>query len=54
MNGDASNFITIVDNNGREKHQRIEYVSSDVRGETVYVTDGGLRYIHDSLSAKRR
>lgn len=54
MSDDAFDFITIVDNHGHEKHQRIEYIISDVRGEIVYVTDGGLRYIQDSLWAKRR
>ncbi len=47
-------FITIVDNAGREKQQRVEYVVTDVRGETVYVTRGGLRYIRDSLWVKGR
>jgi hypothetical protein len=47
-------FITIVDNAGREKQQRVEYVVADVRGETVYVTRGGLEYIRDSLWVKRR
>ena len=53
MNGDAYNFITIVDNNRHEKRQRIEYSIADVKGETVYITDGGLKYIHDSLWVKR-
>ena len=47
-------FITIVDNAGREKRQRVEYTVTVVRGETVYVTDGGLQYIRDSLWAKGR
>jgi len=47
-------YVTIVDNAGRKKRQRVEYTVTDVRGETVYVTSGGLRYIHDSLWAKRR
>jgi len=47
-------FVTIVDDAGRKKRQRIEYVVVDVRGETVYVTDGGLQYIRDSLWAKAR
>lgn len=47
-------FITIVDDAGREKRQRVEYTVTDVRGETVYVTSGGLRYIRDSLWAKGR
>jgi len=53
MNDDASTFITIVDNSGRAKRQRIEYSIADVQGETIYVTDGGLRYIQDSLWAKK-
>ena len=47
-------FVTIVDNAGREKRQRVEYTVTDVHDETVYITDGGLRYIRDSLWAKRR
>lgn len=47
-------FITVVDDAGHEKRQRIEYTVVDVRDETVYITDGGLQYIRDSLWAKRR
>ncbi|MFQ5342536.1 MAG: hypothetical protein ACE5F6_13410 [Anaerolineae bacterium] len=47
-------FITIVDNAGREKRQRVEYEVSDVHGETVYITSDGLKYIRDSLWVKRR
>lgn len=47
-------FVTVVDNAGRERRQRVEYIVSDVRDETVYVTDGGLRYIRDSLWIKKR
>ena len=41
--------ITIVDNKGRERVQRVEYVVLDVRGEKVYVTADGLAYTEDSL-----
>ena len=44
--------ITIVDNKGRERVQRVEYVVLDVRGEKVYVTADGLAYAEDSLEAK--
>ena len=47
-------YIAIVDNAGREKRQRVEYAVTDVRGETVYVTSEGLKYIRDSLWAKAR
>ena len=53
MHDDASDFITIVDNHRYEKRQRVEYIIVDVQDEIVYITDGGLRYIHDSLWAKR-
>jgi hypothetical protein len=52
MSDEAPEFITIVDNAGREKHQRVEYVVSDVHDETVYVTSEGLNYIRDSLWIK--
>jgi hypothetical protein len=47
-------FITVVDNAGHEKRQRVEYTVTDVRGEAVYITSGGLRYIRDSLWIKGR
>lgn len=48
----AEEYITIVDNKGRERIQRVEYVVSDVRDETVYVTVDGLIYARDSLARK--
>jgi len=54
MGQDPPVFITIIDNTGREKRQRVEYTVADIHGETVYVTSGGLRYIRDSLWAKGR
>ncbi len=47
-------FITVVDNAGRERHQRVEYLVTDVRDEEVYVTSDGLQYVRDSLQAKSR
>ena len=47
-------YITVVDNAGRQRHQRVEYTVHDVRHELVYVTAEGLRYIKDSLWAKSR
>lgn len=48
----SEEYITIVDNKGRERVQRVEYVVLDVRGEKVYVTADGLAYTEDSLAAK--
>lgn len=48
----AEEYITAVDNKGRERIQRVEYVLTDVRGETVYVTVDGLAYARDSLARK--
>lgn len=48
----SEEYITIVDNKGRERVQRVEYVVFDVRGEEVYVTADGLAYAEDSLAAK--
>jgi len=48
----AEEYVTIVDNKGRERIQCIEYTVTDVRGETVYVTVDGLAYARDSLARK--
>lgn len=48
----SEEYITIVDNKGRERVQRVEQVILDVRGEKVYVTADGLAYTEDSLEAK--
>jgi hypothetical protein len=48
----SEEYITIIDNKGRERVQRVEYVVLDVRGEKVYVTADGLAYAQDSLDAK--
>ena len=48
----AEEYIITVDNKGRERIQRVEYVVTDVRGETVYVTTDGLGYARDSLVRK--
>ena len=45
----SEEYITIVDNKGRERAQRVEYVVLDVRGEKVYITADGLAYTEDSL-----
>lgn len=47
-------YITIVDNKGRERIQHVEYIVTDVRGETVYITADGLAYARDSLNRKGR
>jgi hypothetical protein len=43
----AEEYITIVDNKGREHIQRVEYTVTDVRDEMVYVTVDGLAYARD-------
>lgn len=48
----SEEYITIIDNKGRERVQRVECVVLDVRGEEVYVTADGLAYAEDSLEAK--
>ena len=48
----SEEYITIIDNKGRARVQRVEYVVLDVRGEKVYVTVDGLAYAEDSLEAK--
>jgi hypothetical protein len=48
----SEEYITIIDNKGRERVQRVECVVRDVRGEDVYVTADGLAYAEDSLEAK--
>jgi hypothetical protein len=50
----SEEYVTIIDNKGREKVQRVEYVVRDVRGEDVYVTADGLAYTRDSLEAKEQ
>ncbi len=44
--------ITIVDNSGREKIERVVYRVEDVFGEKVCVTEEGLQYVNDSLRRK--
>jgi len=48
----AEEYVTIVDNKGRERVQHVEYIALDVRGEEVYVTADGLAYARYSLAAK--
>ena len=50
----SEEYITIIDNKGRERVQRVEYVVLDVRGERVYVTADGLAYAEDSSAAKEQ
>lgn len=45
-------YITIVDNQGRERIQRVEYIVTDVHDETIYITADGLVYAQDSLMRK--
>ena len=48
----AEEYITILDNRGRERVQHVEYIVLDVRNEQVYITADGLTYATDSLAAK--
>ena len=50
----SEEYVTIIDNKGRERAQRVEYVVRDVRGDEVYVTADGLAYTEDSLEAKEQ
>jgi hypothetical protein len=45
-------YITVIDNRGREQIQRVEYIVTDILGELVYVTANGLAYAQDSLTHK--
>jgi hypothetical protein len=45
-------YVIVVDNKGRQSIQYVEYIVTDVRGETIYVTTDGLTYASDSLSYK--
>lgn len=45
-------YITVVDNQGRERVQHVEYIVNDVRNENIYVTTDGIIYTHDSLIRK--
>jgi hypothetical protein len=44
-------YITVADNNGRQRIQHVEWVV-DIRKEQVYLTSDGLVYAEDSLRAK--
>lgn len=46
--------ITIVDNSGRKKTEKVLYAVEDVFGDKVYVTEDGLQYIRDSLYRKHQ
>ena len=48
----SEQYLTIIDNKGREKVQFVEYIVEDVRDERVYVTTDGLIYAKDSLAFK--
>lgn len=48
----SEEYLTIIDNRGRQRVQRVEYVVLDVKNEQVYVTTDGLVYATDSLAAK--
>jgi hypothetical protein len=48
----SEEYITVIDNKGRRRVQRVQYIVSDVRQEEVYVTTDGLAYAEDSLARK--
>ena len=48
----SEEYITLIDNKGRERVQHVEYIVNDMHGEKVYVTADGLAYARDSLAAK--
>ena len=50
----SEQYITIVDNRGREKVQAVEYIVWDVNQEKVFVTADALAYTRDSLTLKRQ
>lgn len=45
-------YITVIDNQGRERVQHVVYVVADVRNISIYVTTDGLLYAQDSLKRK--
>lgn len=45
-------YITIVDNQGQERVQRVEYIVTDVGDAIIYITADGLLYAQDSLVRK--
>lgn len=45
-------YITILDNLGRERIQHVEYIVTDIRNESIYVTSDGIVYTQDSLTRK--
>lgn len=48
----SEEYLTVIDNRGRQRVQHVEYVVLDVRNEQVYVTTDGIIYATDSLAAK--
>ncbi len=43
-------YVIVVNNKGRKSIQRVEYIVTDVRGETIYVTTDGLTYASRAFS----
>lgn len=50
----SEQYITIIDNRGREKIQSVEYIVTDVKQERIFVTVDGLTYTRDSLAFKEQ
>jgi hypothetical protein len=50
----SEQYITIIDNKGREKIQAVEYIVLDARKEEIYVTSDGVAYVQDSLKFKQQ
>lgn len=51
---DAKERVLTIDDAGRRKWEKVEYISTDVKGEVVYITREGLQYIRDALRRKRQ
>ena len=46
--------ILIIDDAGQHKWETVAYTCTDVRGETVYITQEGLQYSRDALRRKHQ
>jgi ASC-1-like (ASCH) protein len=49
---ESEEIITIFDDSGRKKAERVVYSVKDVFGDKVHVTEEGLQYARDSLRRK--
>lgn len=51
---DAEGRVLTIDDAGQRKWEKVEYISTDVKGEVVYITREGLQYIRDALRRKHQ